>query len=177
MKNNIIVCALTLFGISNMSAQVIIGTGKTQPTNASVSLEFGTEQKGIVLPWVTNAQVVKDAGAVDGTLIFDSNDKKVKLLANNAWFDFSVINDGVVDVALQNPLTEKTNAKTSIGAPKTPAVQGVLVLEDDNKGMILPQVSSYANITSPTAGMMVFDTSKKLLCFFNGTKWSFWKGE
>ena len=83
----------------------------------------------------------------------------------------------MVDVALQNPLTEKTNAKTSIGAPKTPAVQGVLVLEDDNKGMILPQVSSYANITSPTAGMMVFDTSKKLLCFFNGTKWSFWKGE
>lgn len=177
MKNNILISILTLSGVSAINAQVIIGAGKSQSTNSTVSLEFGTEQKGLVLPWVTSAQAVKDAGAVDGTLIFDAADKKVKLLANNAWFDFSVTNNGAVDTNLQNSLIEKTSAKVSIGFPKVPAIQGVLVLEDDDKGMILPQVSSYINITSPTAGMMVFDTSKKLLCFYNGTKWSFWKPE
>ena len=179
MKNIVLISAFfILFSFPTvLYAQVIIGTGKVQPTNASVSLEFGTEEKGIVLPWVTSAQVVKDAGALDGTLIFDLTDKKVKLLANNSWFDFSVLSNGVVDSSLQDPLTENENAKVSIGVPKMPTVNGILVLEDNNKGMVLPQVLSYTNITSPAAGMMVFDTSKKLLCFFNGAKWSFWKPE
>lgn len=43
--------------------------------------------------------------------------------------------------------------------------------------MIHPQVANYANNTNPSNGMMVFDTTTQLLCFFNGTQWSFWKAE
>lgn len=46
---------LALFIPALQFAQVIIGTGKTAITNKSVSLEFGTEPRGIALPMATNA--------------------------------------------------------------------------------------------------------------------------
>lgn len=180
MKNKIFIIALLCVSAGSF-AQVIIGPGKTAPTNSSVSLEFGTEEKGIVLPWVTTAAGVESAAqaqnpaqtVADGTLIMDASDKKVKLMRNGAWFDMTLERNGVVDTALQNSLSDRTEAKSSIGNPTS--TPGILVLEDTNKGMILPQVASYLDITSPAAGMVVFDTSKKLLCFFNGTQWTFWK--
>ena len=57
-------------------AQVAIG--KTSVSSPSVSLEFydaADNAKAMILPWVTKAS---DVASVDGTLIFDSEDKKVK---------------------------------------------------------------------------------------------------
>ena len=54
-------------------------------TNTSVSLEFGNENRGIVLPWVESEAKVTTTGVVDGTLIYDTLDHKVKLRAYNHW--------------------------------------------------------------------------------------------
>lgn len=154
------------------SSQVIIGKGKTTITNSSVSLEFGTEPKGILLPWVEAAHSVQNA--VPGTLIFDAADKKVKLKTSSNWKDLSVDNSGIVDTSLQDAYVEKIDAKVSVGSPtNTP---GIFVLEQSNKAMILPLVTSYQDVKNPSPGMIIFDTSTKQLCLFNGTVWSFWKG-
>ncbi|SMP36756.1 hypothetical protein SAMN06264346_1362, partial [Chryseobacterium profundimaris] len=84
MKKCIILCSLLTAVLG--TAQVAIG--KTSVTNASVSLEFGNEDRGIVLPWVTSAASV--TGAVDGTFIYDISDKKVKYRNSGAWVDLSV---------------------------------------------------------------------------------------
>lgn len=153
-----------------LSSQVIIGTGRTTLTNQSVSLEFGTEAKGIVLPWVTSESAVQNA--VPGTFIFDITDRKVKIKRLNSWQDLSVDNTGTVNTDLQDSYIEKTDAKVSIGSPtNTP---GILVLEAHDKGMILPLVSDYKEVKKPAAGMVVFDINRKFLCVFNGTVWSFW---
>ena len=160
-------------------SQVAIGKASVSNTT-SISLEFGnTAAKGLLLPWVTNATAV--TGAVPGTMIYDLNDKKVKYLtydesvASNVWFDLSVDGSGSADDSAQNTLNENPSAKTSIGTPKTPDVPGILVLEDDNKAMVLPLVDKYSSIVNPSPGMMVFDTTNNMLCVFNGTNWSFWK--
>lgn len=160
-------------------SQVAIGKASVSNTS-SVSLEFGdTAAKGLLLPWVTNTASV--SGAVPGTIVFDLSEKKVKYFAfddvtdTNVWIDLSVDGTGVADDSAQNALIESPSAKTSIGVPKTPAVPGILVLEDDNKAMILPLVDKYSSIVNPSPGMMVFDTSNNMLCVFNGTVWSFWK--
>lgn len=164
-----------------MNAQVAIG--KSSVTNTSVSLEFGniagnaSTQKGILLPWVTSESNV--SGAVPGTIIFDSNDKKVKYYkdadspGSPYWLDLSVNTTGVVDTSLQNSLTDLPNAKVSIGTPTT--TPGILVLEDSNKAMILPLVDKYSSLVNPSSGMMVYDLSNDMLCLYNGTVWSFWK--
>ena len=59
-------------------AQVAIG--KSNISNTSVSLEFGTGNKGIILPWANNSTGVSlpASGNKSGTFILDVNDKKVK---------------------------------------------------------------------------------------------------
>lgn len=169
-------------------AQVAIG--KSNISNTSVSLEFGTGNKGIILPWATISTGVSlpASGNKSGTFILDVNDKKVKLSKNNGtWFDLTVHNIEKPatggNIAINNALQtnaafpEKTDAKTMIGGnPTTDSTPGILVLADTDKAMIPPLVTDPAtNIKNPAPGMMVYDSAKKLLAVYNGTVWSYWR--
>lgn len=156
-----------------VSAQVAIG--KASVSSTAVSLEFGNENRGIVLPWVTNTSDV--TGVVDGTIVYNTTDKKVYVKYASGWKDLSVDTTGAVDTSLQNSLSDLDTAKVLIGGnPDTDTTPGILVLADTDKAMVLPKVASpHLNIVNPAAGMMVYDTTSKQLAVFNGTVWSFWK--
>lgn len=160
---------------SILQGQVAIG--KTSVTNSSVSLEFGTGDRGLLLPWVNSSTAL--SSAVDGTLIYDVSDKKVKYKKDGSWFDLSVDGNGAVDTTLQDGLAEKTTAKTVIGSNVgTDTISGILVLSDSNKAMVLPKVASpHLNIIKPDAGMLAYDINTKQLAVFNGVNWSFWKAQ
>ncbi|MCD0455367.1 hypothetical protein LPB85_07885 [Chryseobacterium sp. LC2016-27] len=167
MKKTIILISLIAFA----TAYSQVAIGKTILESASSSLEFGNENRGMMLPWVTNVSSLQNT--VNGTLVFDLSDKKVKSFQNNTWVDLSINTSGIADSSLQDDLNDNSSAKTSIGTPT--ATAGILVLEDNNKAMILPKVASpHLNIISPDAGMMVYDTVKKQLAVFNGSVWTFW---
>lgn len=177
MKRLSIIIALFLSGIS--FSQVAIG--KTSVSNTSVSLEFGNDNKGIILPWAVNSTSV--AGAVDGTMIYDTSDHKVKYLKSGSWFDLNGETElnpetvGAADTSLQDSKTESSTAKVVIGTNgATDSTPGILVLTDTNKAMILPKVASpHLNIINPAPGMLAYDTNTHMLAVFNGTVWSFWK--
>ena len=168
---NIIIPLSFLFSISAFS-QVAIG--KNSITNTSVSLEFGSGNKGIILPWVDSAAGV--TGAVSGTIIYDTTDHKVKVKRAAAWRDLSIDTTGAADTSLQNSLTDSNSAKVAIGVNgDSDTTPGILVLTDTDKAMILPKVASPAlNIKNPAPGMLVYDTTAHQLAVFNGTVWSFW---
>lgn len=183
-------------------------------TNPSISLEFydGADNvKGIVVPWVST--VVNNPSAyngsngagyngmqattsVDGTIIFDLSDKKMKYRRAGLWFNLT--GDGItfpltvknasnqdvtyntfnsIDSSLQDGKKENETAKVVIGANgATDTTPGILVLTDTDKAMVLPKVASpHLNIQDPAPGMMVYDTVKRQLAVYNGTVWSFWK--
>ncbi|SDE97574.1 hypothetical protein [Epilithonimonas hungarica] len=171
MKN--IIVTIMIFSAIVIKSQVAIG--KDILTNNSVSLEFSdTENRGMILPYVEDKSGIVE----DGTVIYDMTDKKVKYLKDGNWFDLSVDANGQADAIIQGPdKIEKTTAKTAIGVNgATDTTQGILVLTDTNKAMILPKVASpHLNIINPSTGMMVYDTTKKQLAVYNGTVWSFWK--
>lgn len=173
MKKIILTLLISINSTILIYSQVAIG--KSTITNSSVSLEFGDEKRGIILPWVNSSTGV--TGAVNGTIIYDTSDKKVKYLKSGVWFDLSVDNTGIVDTSLQDSKTEVPTAKTVIGTNSpTDTTPGILVLSDTNKAMILPKVASpHLNIINPVSGMIVYDTNTKQLAVFNGNVWSFWK--
>ncbi|WP_223609584.1 hypothetical protein [Chryseobacterium sp. OSA05B] len=151
-----------------MIAQVSVG--KTNVTNTSVSLEFSTsENRGLILPYVQDKSGINQ----NGSMIYDIVDHKVKFLKNGNWFDLSVDNTGTIDITIQSAKIENSTAKVCIGTVSS--TSGILVLEDNNKAMILPKVASpHLNIINPSAGMIVYDTTKHQLAVYNGTVWSFW---
>lgn len=193
MKNILIL--LSLFFAFITTAQIAIGKSSitfipsTTTPNPSISLEFGIyaapRGKGIVLPWVTSA--ANTTGSVPGTIIYDVNDKIVKYRnSTTTWFNLSknevtlvdgtanFDTTGVVNTALQIGLTDSPTSKASIGTPTS--TPGILVLEDNNKAMVLPKLPSpHLNIINPEPGTMAYDTVTKQLAIYNGKVWSFWK--
>ena len=191
MKN--IFITLSIFLSTCAFAQVAIGKASVNP---SVSLEFydnADNVRGIILPWVdgvsntapfiTNSPITEIV--VNGTLVYDTSDKKVKVKYATGWRDLSVNATGTtVDpitsidgLSLQTPRNELAKAKVQIGGnPDTDTTPGILVLADTNKAMVLPKVASpHLTIINPAPGMMAYDTTSKQLAVFNGTVWSFWK--
>lgn len=180
MKKIIITLSILLISHS-IHAQIAIGVDEV--SSESVSLEFGNENRGLLLPWVDSEAAVTNV--VNGTMVFDSSDKRVKVKYNSGWADLSGQNGTTVNpitsvdgMDIQSILIENVDAKVSIGEPATPAVEGILVLEDSNKAMVLPKVASpHLNILNPTAGLMVFDPFKRQLAVFNGEVWTYWQGQ
>jgi len=86
-------------------AQVAVGKGSVQ--NSSISLEFGNENRGMILPWVTNTGAV--SGAVEGTVVYDLSDHKVKTKNISGWKDLSVDLTGttIIQVLFLAPLKER----------------------------------------------------------------------
>ncbi len=216
MKKFII--TLSIFYAEALFSQVAIGKQSITKladgitNNPNVSLEFydsSDNAKGIVAPWVSTVAdnpVIYNSSTgagyrgmqgtvVDGTIIFDLSDKKMKYRKNGVWFDLTgdpafplIVKDAsnnnvtftqfnAVDSSLQDGKKELENAKSAIGANgATDTTQGILVLTDTNKAMVLPNVASpHLTIQNPSPGMMVYDTVKKQLAVYNGTIWSFWK--
>ena len=174
MKN--IVATLTLFFATTLSAQVAIG--KATVSSPAVSLEFydnADNTRGIILPWVTSTAAV--TGAVNGTIVYNTADRKVYVKYASGWRDLSVDTTGTVTTTLQDALSDLDTAKVLIGGdPATDTTPGILVLADTNKAMVLPKVASpHLNIVNPSPGMMVYDNTKKQLAVFNGTVCTFWK--
>ncbi len=195
----------TITFLSSIVAKAQVAIGKNEITNSSVSLEFydnADNTKGLVLPWtstVVNQPMVYNSttGAgyrgiqgtvVDGTIIFDLSDKKVKYMRNGSWSNLTgelpliagstTYNTfDAIDTSLQDNSKELENAKVAIGiSASTDTTTGILVLTDSNKAMILPKVvSPHLNILNPSPGMIVYDVTKKQLAVYNGTVWSFWK--
>lgn len=169
-----------IFALFSASAFSQVAIGKTTITSPSVSLDFGTGNRGLILPWVTSTAAV--TGVVNGTMVYDLTDKKVKIKYDAAWKDLTINTQGttvdpltLVDgVTIQDAATESTLAKMAIGTlTSTP---GILVLEDTNKAMVLPKVDSpHINIINPAPGMIVYDTFNKQVAVYNGAVWSFWK--
>ncbi|WP_027382444.1 hypothetical protein [Epilithonimonas caeni] len=209
MKKSITV--LSILYTTTVFAQVAIGK-KSTTAESDISLEFYDSvdnAKGIVVPWVStipNNPVAYNSTTgsgyrgmqetiVDGTIIFDLSDKKMKYKKAGKWFDltgdpifpltvkdksnnditFTQFNN--VDSSLQDDKKESNSAKVTIGVNgESDITSGILVLTDTNKAMVLPKIASpHLNLMNPTAGIMVYDTTNRQLAVYNGTIWTFWK--
>lgn len=157
------------------SQQAIIGT-KTQFVSPSSILEFpDNDTRGMVLPKVNSTTMGKP---IEGTLIFDASDKKIKYTTGDGiWEDLSV-NEGVLGITIEDTFTEVEGARTLIGSDSGVSIQGVLVLDSTTKALVLPRVESpHLNMLSPVTGTIVYDTKAKMICVFNGKEWAFWGSE
>ncbi|MPT32189.1 MAG: hypothetical protein E2600_11100 [Chryseobacterium sp.] len=209
MKKSITV--LSILYTTTIFAQVAIGK-KATTAGSDISLEFydsADNVKGIVIPWVStvpDTPVVYNSTTgsgyrgmqgtiVDGTIIFDLSDKKMKYRKAGAWFDLTgdptfplTVKDksnnditftqfNSIDSSLQDEKKESNSAKVTIGINgESDTTSGILVLTDTNKAMVLPKVANpHLNLMNPTPGMMVYDTTNRQLAVYNGTIWSFWK--
>lgn len=153
-----LLCSFSLF------AQIGIDTTNL---NESTILNFPENTtKGVILPIVD----ILPTQPINGTILMDKNDLRVKMFENNKWV--SMTPEGDVSSTQFNTNNENIDGGVSIGDPTS--VDGVLVLESTTKAMVLPKIESpEINVKSPSAGFMCYDTISKSVAIFNGNVWSY----
>ena len=165
MKNKLLIL-LVIFTAFTLHAQIAIGKIDVQG-GAILDFDSGTE-KGILLPIVETLP----GNAVDGTLLMDKNDSKLKMKVDGTWRDLS--DAGSVSTVNFNNSDEK--GKGIIIGDQGSTAEGVLVLEASDKALVLPKVNApHLNVKSPHPGMICYDTLNKMLAVFDGLKWNYWK--
>ena len=164
-------------------------------------LEFGEDNKGIVLPIVDIAST--DSIYALGTFLMDRADKRIKVKVKvresedpevepvEKWVPLSDEGsfEAITDKALGEEISTAVIFNDSpevgggvvIGSPNSDGeiptnADGALVLEGNGKALILPRVADpHLNIPSPVAGTMCYDTVSNSLAIFDGVVWSYWK--
>ncbi len=160
-------CLVVFFVTAQINAQLAIAKSTV---DGSGILDFATgTTNGVILP-IVNA-LPTGIAATDGTLLMDNTDKIIKMRENGVWV--SLTDAGSTTAYVFNNTTDTGNG-VILGAT-TSAAAGILVLEANNKAFILPKVASpHTNVPSPSAGMVVYDTTSKSLAIFDGSKWNYW---
>jgi hypothetical protein len=162
MKKIIVIIAMALGCISN--AQTAIG--KSGTTNASCLLEFGAEARGIRLPLVSDASALTVS---PGTLAFDAATGSFRY-NQGTW---SAVTSGGSTGG--SPTGTDSGGPVIIGADSTTKVGGALILEASDKALVLPTINNAEiRILSPTKGLMAWDSAKRQVAVYNGSKWCFY---
>lgn len=186
----IITILLSSFLYFNSFAQVSIG--KEVVNGASAILDFKgntltenpldqetSNTNGLILPALDSEPAIPAVFPTsnnpnNGTFIFDLNTQKVKMYENGAWIGLT---DGDSDISsvVRNPSDEMTDVGVIIGSDTTNA-KGVLVLESDNRALILPQIKNpHLTVVGAYPGMICYDTVSNSLAVYDGSFWSYWK--
>lgn len=165
---------MIVLSFSYTKAQVAIG--KTDINGTNTLLDFADNDpatpNGLILPAVTNAANV--AAPANGTFIFDSQDKTIKVFQNGGWLGLSESGLGNSDDLIVNNSDDIGNG-VIIGDNTNPA-KGALVLESSDKAIILPKIANpETSVKSPYPRMMCYDTTTKSLAVFDGTNWYYWR--
>ena len=163
------------------SAQVAIG--KESIENKGI-LDFGNDNnKGIILPI---AEISQTHSYTNGSMLMDKNDLKIKVFQDNGWLELSEQgsiavqydedNNALSTAAVINE-SEETGEGVVMGetGSNVNTASGVLVLEANDKALILPKVASpHLSIKSPVAGTLCYDTDSDSLAVFDGKVWNYW---
>jgi len=164
MKNKVVIFLFLMLFASNFYAQVAIG--KTNVDGLGI-LDFASgDKRGIVLPYTNSI-----SSPTNGTLTFDRNSKKIKSYVNNNWLDMSA--EGTLPNKVNNNSDSASNG--AILGSSTSSATGVLVLESNNKALILPKVNSTTEIFNPAPGTICYDLTFNAIAIYNGVEWSYWK--
>lgn len=147
-------------------SQVGIGIENVRGANL---LDFGKNTvNGIVLPYNFTTE-----NAVEGTLRVEANTAKIQYFNNETWVDLT--DAGLINTDL-NSGSESDSTQGVIIADKETNTPGVLVLESESKGMVLPQIDNpHLTIVNPPTGMICYDPINKTIAMFNGVNWFFYK--
>ncbi|MDG4947017.1 hypothetical protein NMK71_11400 [Weeksellaceae bacterium KMM 9713] len=176
---NIFFIITIVFATSSLQAQVGIERENETPiVRGDGIMDFPSPAiKGILLPRVAETTNVPVAG---GALAFNVATQMVEIYhpGNNAWVSMTEPGGANVPTQTQNGMFQESASNGTLITAGTVTnsnpPEGVLVLESDDKALILPQVENAALLPSPEAGMICYDMTTKSIAVYNGSVWSFW---
>ncbi len=196
IKNLLLIHMMMLLGLSQIDAQVTIGSGNPPNTNALLDLkESGTTStKGLLMPRVALISTTSYApmtahemgmtvyntatqGDVTPGYYYNDGNKWIRVETLATWFV-----SGTERIATSNTHSIYHLGHVTIGENGTVDASAILDIEASDKGVLLPRVALLSStdkltILNPTTGLLVYNTGAVAnfptegYMFWNGTEW------
>lgn len=158
MKHILFISIFLLFTTVS-TAQVLIGNITAASSN-SVSVEFGSEARGVLLE-----PIDLPTTASAGTIIFDDNSGSLRYYDGSSW---SPVTTG----GLTNTVSNYTTTGSVIINNDHSAADGIFIIEETDKALVLPVINNGSlQIKNPVAGLLYYDSAIKSVMVYNGNNW------
>jgi hypothetical protein len=162
---SILLTIALISSLSELKAQVAINTDGSAP-DASAMLDVKSTDKGILIPRVTSNSNV--TSPVAGLLIYNTTDKAFYYYDGTSWKIISNKSSQWTDAG--SDIYFNTGG-VAIGGTTADA-SAALDVQSTNKGILIPRVTSNSNITSPVAGLLIYNTTDKAFYYYDGSAWN-----
>lgn len=173
----ILTCQLFVFAQS-------IGIGTNSP-NLSAQLDITSNSKGLLIPRMTQAELNAIVSPAQGLMVYNTSTNSFQYYNGSLWLNIthSGIVTGIVNRIPKfsgpwgmNPgmMTDNGNGISINTGGTTADPSAALDVSSTTKGVLVPRMSSVQRtaITTPAAGLLVFDNSTNTFWFYNGTTWA-----
>jgi len=148
------------FFLSCISTQAQVLIDRHLATSASVTLEFGTQTRGILLEPAT-----LPASPSAGTIIFDDSTASLRYYNGSSWS--TAATGGTINTVVDYTTTSQVIINSTFSS-----ATGLFIIEATNRALVLPKLSNgLLAIKSPTPGLLYYDTLLKAMMVYNGNLW------
>ena len=164
-----------------------VGIGTTNPDATSI-LDLTTTTKGVLIPRMTETQRDAISSPATGLQIFDNTNNVLNFYNGTQWQRFThtttaTLTNGSVIFSMggseldddnANFFWNNTNKNLGIGT-NNQNISSLLDLTSTTKGFLPPRMTTTQRdaISTPVAGLMIFNTSFNRIEFYDGTIWTY----
>ncbi|AEI51888.1 GEVED domain-containing protein [Runella slithyformis] len=150
--------------------------------HSSAAMELNVNNKAFLLPRLTNVQIPALASPATGLLVYDLTDNCLRVYDGTQW---NCLQTETVPAPIMK--ASQTAASGNTVSQHIMSTGGLLLSESGtgviapaaiaevrgNRGVLLPRLKTLQRqaITNPTAGMMIYNTDKATLEYFDGSTW------
>jgi hypothetical protein len=179
---NLILFAAALAAADTAMAQAV-GIGTNTP-NPAAQLDISSNNKGLLIPRMNDAERNAIVSPVQGLMIFNTLANSFQYYSGSQWNNLT--HSGIVSGlpnriprflglwGLTPGMMTDNGAGVSINATAAlPDASAVLDLSSTTKGMLVPRMTTAQRnaIVAPATALMVYDTDQLGFSFYNGSSW------
>jgi trimeric autotransporter adhesin len=171
-----IILSLAFFFSLNLSVSysqnITITDDNTYIPASSAILDIKSNTKGLLIPRLTTSERKGLVTPVKGLLVFDSEETLFYYFDGTAWVKLSI---GLNLWSQNGSSVLLSGSATNVGfGTVAPDNSAILDLSSSSKGFLVPRMagSQRIAISSPSKGLMVYDTDDNSFYYFDGSSWN-----
>ena len=146
-------------------SQIGINTTGNNP-HPSAMLDVSSTQHGILIPRMTSAERDAIKTPANGLIIYNTTDNTLNIYTINGWYVLESVSAGSTTGSIAPGGGVAINEDGS-----NPANVAILEVKSSNRGLLLPRTTT-GSISSPSQGLIIYNTSLNKLSYYNGSSWT-----
>lgn len=163
----LLIYAVTLCSLFKVTIaqNISINSAGSAPSSSAI-LDISANDKGILIPRMTNTQRQALKDPATGLIIYNTTSNQLNYYNGSGWH--SIPNNNVSSSSGSGTASGGNTAINTTGLDADPSA--ILDIASTNKGLLIPRTTQSA--VTPIEGLLIYNTSTNTIDYYNGSAWN-----